>query len=672
MSDVRTIRVFIASPGDLAPERRAFKEVIEALNGDFAQGARVKFVPLGWEDTVSPVGRRPQSEFNAEVEKCDVFFLALWRRWGQASPDVTPPATSYTEEEFNVASARLARTNKREPIIHALFKKVPDDIIADAGPQLQKVLDFRTRLAKSGEAITLSFDDEPGFRKQADRLLRHAAHQLMTPLVAVPVTAAPVELPDDRLKAIEVELAEQRALSARLLEELKELRQPPKGKRTAKAKKSRDKQATRTRAKVVSTKKEIEKLQLAERAAQAALEGRVEKARQGFAQATEGTSSMRVLYLAYEFYYRTGDLTLAESLLERWIALSGPDAETAETAAALGNLALVYHTRGEFDRAEEMHRRSLAIEEKLGHQEGVATDYGHLGLLYLARGDLGRAEEMHRKALAIHEELGHREGVAANYGNLGMVYRTRGDLDRAEEMHLKALAIEENLGDQESMAAGYGNLGLVYQTRGDLDRAEEMFRKSLAIEEKLGHQEGMATDYGHLGLVYRERGDFDRAEEMHRKSLAIEEKFGHQEGIATDYGHLGLVYRARGDLDRAEEMYRKALAIDEKIGCQEGMAADYGNLGDTYLRRNMLDEAESLLTKSLELSERLQFREYQADALAGLGTVARERGDQARARNLWTQARELYSRIGIKHKVQEMTDWLDQLPPAGTPDASTG
>lgn len=47
MSDIRTIRIFIASPGDLAVERRAFKDVIDELNGDFAIGARV----VGW---VSP------------------------------------------------------------------------------------------------------------------------------------------------------------------------------------------------------------------------------------------------------------------------------------------------------------------------------------------------------------------------------------------------------------------------------------------------------------------------------------------------------------------------------------------------------------------------------------------------------------------------------------------
>jgi hypothetical protein len=57
MSDVRTIHVFIASPGDLAVERRAFKDVVDELNSGFGDGAGAKFMPLGWEDTLAMVGR---------------------------------------------------------------------------------------------------------------------------------------------------------------------------------------------------------------------------------------------------------------------------------------------------------------------------------------------------------------------------------------------------------------------------------------------------------------------------------------------------------------------------------------------------------------------------------------------------------------------------------------
>ena len=52
MDVVREIKVFIASPGDLAVERRAFKNTIDSLNNGFGRGADVTFVPLGWEDAL--------------------------------------------------------------------------------------------------------------------------------------------------------------------------------------------------------------------------------------------------------------------------------------------------------------------------------------------------------------------------------------------------------------------------------------------------------------------------------------------------------------------------------------------------------------------------------------------------------------------------------------------
>ena len=111
-----------------------------------------------------------------------------------------------------------------------------------------------------------------------------------------------------------------------------------------------------------------------------------------------GRPTCEVLSLAYEFYHRTGDLKAAEDMLERWLAISGREAETGDTAAAYGNLGLIYRTRGELDRAEEMLKKALAIEEKLGRQEGMASAYGNLGVIYRdarrARPGRGDAQEV--------------------------------------------------------------------------------------------------------------------------------------------------------------------------------------------------------------------------------------------------------------------------------------
>ena len=479
MPDVRAIHVFIASPGDLAVERRAFKDVIDELNSGFGDGAGVQFVPLGWEDTLATTGRRSQSVINKEIDRCDVFVLALHRRWGQEAPDAKP-YTSYTEEEFHHALDRWKKTGA--PEIFVFFKHVDAASMADPGEQLKKVLAFRKSLEESRKVLYRFFNDEKEFAREVDKHLRACAKGEISPVDDKrDVVILPQEYVDEVRKARE-EAERQRKLAAAALKQLKARK---KVRRKGKTEKQGQGQREAVEKLAVARAEELA-LVLAEQAAKAALDGRIEEARQLFAKAHMGTTQLRVLDLAYDFYERTGDLAAAEQMLDRWLAISGRDAETADTAAALGNLGGIYQTRGELNRAEEMLKKSLAIHEKLGNQEGIARQYGNLGVIYKTRGDLDRAEEMHKKSLAIHEKLGNQEGIAANYGNLGLIYRRRGDLDRAEEMHKKSLGINEKLGRQEGMANNYFNLGSIAIDRGNFATARELWSKARALYSRIG------------------------------------------------------------------------------------------------------------------------------------------------------------------------------------------
>lgn len=167
-SEQRIIKVFIASPGDLAVERAAFKEVIDELNIGFGDGAGVEFEALGWEDTVALVGRRSQGVINLEVDRCDVFILLMHRRWGQDNSDSA--YSSYTEEEFHRAYDRWKKD--KEPEIFVFFKDIDPASMADAGPQLQKVLDFRKQLEASRQVLYHGFADEIGFKAEVNTHLR--------------------------------------------------------------------------------------------------------------------------------------------------------------------------------------------------------------------------------------------------------------------------------------------------------------------------------------------------------------------------------------------------------------------------------------------------------------------------------------------------------------------
>jgi len=616
MSDTvkREIRVFIASPGDLVEERKIFRKAINQLNVGFGDGANVEYVPLGWEDMLASTGRRNQSVINEEIDSCDVFILAMYRRWGQHAPDAEP-YSSYTEEEFHFALERWR--SSCAPEIFVFFKRVDAESEADPGAQLRKVMDFRKHLEETREILYHYFDSPQSFLNEVDRHLRaYAKNELpkadrRRDMVVLPMVALQ-----------EVEKAKVITLQ-----------------KTEEAKKAND-AAEEARLQLEATQ-----LQIAEDAAQLSKEGKIEFAREKLTKLVTETADIRILSLGYEFFNRTGDLDSAIRVLEKWISLSGAENRTAETATALGNLGNLYQTRGELERAEEMNQKSLAIEEELGHKEGMANQYGNLGILYQIRGELERADDMHQKSLAINEELGHKEGMANQYGNLGNLYQTRGELERAEKMYQKSLAINEELGRKEGMAIGYGNLGILYQTRGELERAEEMYQKSLAIEEELGHKAGMASSYGNLGTLYQIRGELERAEEMHQKSLAIEEELGRKGGMANQYGNLGTLYQTRGELERAEKMYQKSLAIEEALGLKVGMAIGYGNLGKLYQIRGELERAEEMYQKSLAINEELGRKEGIANQYGNLGTLYQTLGELERAEEMNQKSLVLFREI---------------------------
>jgi hypothetical protein len=174
----RTIRVFFASPGDLEEERRVFAEVLRRLSDCSCH----RFLPLGFENALAATGHRPQDIVNALVDECDVFLAVFHRRWGQYSPD-TVTYTAYTEEEFERASRRLAKTGV--PEIFCFFKHVDLSSLADPGEQLAKVFEFRRRLEESRQVLYRTFATVAQFASELERhLLAYAGGELPTPRTA--------------------------------------------------------------------------------------------------------------------------------------------------------------------------------------------------------------------------------------------------------------------------------------------------------------------------------------------------------------------------------------------------------------------------------------------------------------------------------------------------------
>ncbi|KJL23417.1 hypothetical protein RN51_01503 [Microbacterium oxydans] len=134
--DMRELRVFMASPGDLTDEREALRNLERRL----FRGRGVRISIEGWEE-VQPDAGAPQELVNPLVHGCDVFVGLLNVRWGTP----TDNGSSGFSEEFNIALKRRQESGTT-PAIGMYFRDIDPERLRDEGPQLEAVLAFKERV----------------------------------------------------------------------------------------------------------------------------------------------------------------------------------------------------------------------------------------------------------------------------------------------------------------------------------------------------------------------------------------------------------------------------------------------------------------------------------------------------------------------------------------------
>ncbi len=173
--------------------------------------------------------------------------------------------------------------------------------------------------------------------------------------------------------------------------------------------------------------------------------GRMDEARAVLLVLIDESNDLRLLFLAYQFFFRTGDYDLAERCIRRRLDVARP--QSIDAARAWNNFGLLQHVRGDAADAERMLRRALEIDTRLGHDEGIARDLGNLALIPEARGDLDEAERLTRESLAIGERIGFAPLVAGKLCNLGEIALARGGHAEARGLLERAAAAFRALGD---------------------------------------------------------------------------------------------------------------------------------------------------------------------------------------------------------------------------------
>jgi hypothetical protein len=162
MADVRLIKVFLASPGDVAREGDLVRETFDSINRALGEKEGVRFEVRNWKtDSYPAYGSDAQSLLNdqiADMSQYDLFIGIMWNRFGTP----TPRADSGTEEEFLRAVESFEKTGS--PWIMFYFNQAPfNPISVSDAEQKMKVLEFKGKV--QGKALIYDYNGAENFQQ---------------------------------------------------------------------------------------------------------------------------------------------------------------------------------------------------------------------------------------------------------------------------------------------------------------------------------------------------------------------------------------------------------------------------------------------------------------------------------------------------------------------------
>ena len=148
MASLETVlRVFVASPGDVADARKRLEKVVEELNYTWSRAFRVRLELLRWETHAYPgMGEDPQDVINRQLGEFDIFLGIMWMRFGTP----TGRAGSGTEEEFDRARRRYDADPKAIRMMFYFRQAARPKLASPDRKQAAAVRRFRKKVERSG------------------------------------------------------------------------------------------------------------------------------------------------------------------------------------------------------------------------------------------------------------------------------------------------------------------------------------------------------------------------------------------------------------------------------------------------------------------------------------------------------------------------------------------
>lgn len=360
------------------------------------------------------------------------------------------------------------------------------------------------------------------------------------------------------------------------------------------------------------------------------------------------------------------DYSSARKIWQDALALVRQHADIGGSARILRELGILAHLQGQPDQARQMLSEALEIQLQLGDQRGSAETRSKLAEVLSRQGQPEQARTLYTAALATFRHLGDQRGAAHVLGKLGVLAREQSQPDQARRCYEEGITILRQVGDQRQLAAQLVNLGNLIREQGQPDQARQFYTEALEINQLIENRRGFAFTLLNLGSLASDQGDFEKARQLYHEVLPIFRELQDQRSLAMTLQGLGDLEEAEGLLDLARTHLDESLALFRAIRDQRQFGLTAREAGTVARQQGRLDEAHALFEESLNILEHLGDQREVAVTRQEMGTLALQEGHLQKARLLLTEAletmRQMRDRRNVAHTLLEMgrLAWQEQ------------
>ena len=160
--EVQLLRVFVASPSDVAEERKAIDPIVAEINQTIARRLKIMLDVVMWEtDTypgIAPGGPQAVIEKQIDLDNTDLVIGIFWRRFG------TDTGFGNSGSSHEIKRACELSALRKKPHVMVYFCEKPSIVrTLDEAEQQRKLFEFKEQLQRMGMLIW-QFESAPAVR----------------------------------------------------------------------------------------------------------------------------------------------------------------------------------------------------------------------------------------------------------------------------------------------------------------------------------------------------------------------------------------------------------------------------------------------------------------------------------------------------------------------------